>query len=215
MIVKTQKFGVAPPTKPINLRCPECLRQSTLNEYKEINDLTTSSADGPILAGVRRCANPECHAHIYFIQQNNKVVSTFPLDKVSFDSSHIPDRIVQSLQEAINCYANDCFVAAAIMIRKTLEELCQDRNAEGKNLKARINSLGAKIILPKELLEGLDELRLLGNDAAHIESQEFEKVGKEEVAVAIDFTKEVLKAVYQYAMLVNRFHSLKKNSAIK
>jgi hypothetical protein len=215
MIVKTQKFGITPPTKPINLKCPVCLRQNTLTEYKQINDLTTSTDDGPILIGVRRCANPECYTHIYFIQQNNTINATFPLDKMSFDASNIPARIVHSLQEAINCYSNDCFIAAAIMIRKTLEELCQDRNAGGKNLKERINSLRAKVILPTELLDGLDELRLLGNDAAHIESQEFEKVGKEEVSVAIEFTKEVLKAVYQYTILANRFQSLKKHRALE
>jgi hypothetical protein len=38
-----------------------------------------------------------------------------------------------------------------------------------------------------ELLDGLNDLRLLGNDAAHIESQEYSKVGKEEVEVGIEF----------------------------
>ena len=49
-----------------------------------------------------------------------------------------------------------------------------------------------------------DDLRLLGNDAAHIESQESDKVGQEEAEVGIEFTKEVLKAVYQYSALLNR-----------
>lgn len=38
-------------------------------------------------------------------------------------------------------------------------------------------------MLPADLLNGLDDLRLLGNDAAHIESQEYNQVGKEEVEV--------------------------------
>ena len=51
--------------------------------------------------------------------------------------------------------------------------------------------------MPKELLDGLDDIRLLGNDAAHIESRDYDNIGKEkeEVELAIDFTKEVLKAV--------------------
>lgn len=96
------------------------------------------------------------------------------------------------------------------MVRKTLEELCRDRGANGKNLKERIKDLGTKIVLPTELLEGLDDLRLLGNDAAHIESQEFNKIGKDEVEVGIEFAKEILKAVYQYSALLNRLRSLKK-----
>jgi hypothetical protein len=91
-----------------------------------------------------------------------------------------------------------------------LEELCRDRNAAGGNLKERIKALSAKVVLPQELLDGLDDLRLLGNDAAHIESQEYTKVGKEEVEVGIEFAKEVLKAVYQYAALLGKLRALKK-----
>jgi len=91
-----------------------------------------------------------------------------------------------------------------------LEELCRDRGAAGGNLKERIKALGTKAVLPQELLDGLDALRLLGNDAAHIESQEYAKVGKEEVEVGIEFAKEVLKAVYQYSALLNRLRALKK-----
>jgi len=58
-------------------------------------------------------------------------------------------------------------------------------------------------------LDGLDDLRLLGNDAAHIESQEYTKVGKEEVEIGIELAKEVLKAVYQYAALLGRLRALK------
>jgi len=97
------------------------------------------------------------------------------------------------------------------MVRKTLEELCHVQGAAGPNLKERIKALGTKVLLPPELLDGLDDLRLLGNDAAHIESQEFNNVGKEEVEIGIEFAKEVLKAVYQYSGLLARLRSLKRS----
>ncbi len=65
-------------------------------------------------------------------------------------------------------------------------------------------------MLPQELLDGLDDLRLLGNDAAHIESQEFNSVGREEVEIGIQFAKEVLKAVFQYSDLLAKLRSLKR-----
>jgi hypothetical protein len=119
---------------------------------------------------------------------------------------------VSALEEAIICHANECFIAAAIMVRKTLEEMCRERGAKGKDLKERIRDLGTKIVLPSELLNGLDDLRLLGNDAAHIESHEYDQVGKEEVEIGIEFTKEVLKSMYQYSALLNRLRGLKKTS---
>ena len=96
------------------------------------------------------------------------------------------------------------------MIRKTLEELCIDRSADGSTLKQRIVALGNAVLLPKELLDGLDDLRLLGNDAAHVEARTYQQVGQEEVEISLEFTKEILKAVYQYSDLLARLRSLKK-----
>jgi len=135
---------------------------------------------------------------------------SYPAERIDFDSSNIPKALVDALEEAITCHANRCFTAAAIMVRKSLEELCRDRDADGDHLKVRLQALASKVVLPSELMTGLDDLRLLGNDAAHLESQAYEQVGQEEVEVGIMFTKEVLKAVYQYQNLLGRLRSLKK-----
>jgi hypothetical protein len=133
----------------------------------------------------------------------------FPPETIDFDATNVPAAVQSALEEAIKCHAQLCFVASAIMVRKTMEELCADRKAEGGNLKERIASLGTKVILPKELLEGLDGLWLLGNDAAHIESNVYKDAGREEVEIGIEVTKEVLKAVYQYAALVAKLNARK------
>ena len=96
------------------------------------------------------------------------------------------------------------------MVRKTLELLCSAQGATGGNLKDRLKALGSKVVLPPDLLTGLDDLRLLGNDAAHIQSQAYTTVSQQEVDVAIEFSKEVLKAIYQYAALLARLRSLKQ-----
>jgi hypothetical protein len=56
----------------------------------------------------------------------------------------------------------------------------------------------------------MDALRLLGNDAAHIEARTYNDVGQDEVEVAIDVTKEILKAVYQHRSLVARLDALRR-----
>jgi hypothetical protein len=96
------------------------------------------------------------------------------------------------------------------MVRRVLEELCADRNAQGKNLKERLQALKGIVVIPQELLEAADELRILGNDAAHIEAKEYDNVGHEEAEAAIELAKELLKAVYQYATLVGKLRALKK-----
>lgn len=91
-----------------------------------------------------------------------------------------------------------------------MKEICAEKGANGKNLKDRISALREKVVIPEELFEALDELRLLGNDAAHIEARAYDRVSDEELQVAIEFTKELLKAVYQYAGLLSKLRGLKK-----
>lgn len=147
--------------------------------------------------GQRRCPNPACYAHVFVVWDDRlQVRVSYPSERIDFDPGNIPNQIVASFEEPLTCHANQAFVAAAIMVRRTLEEICADKNVTGKTLKDRIQALSGAVILPPALIAGLDSLRLLGNDAAHIEAKEYNQVGKTEVELAIDVTKEVLKAVY-------------------
>jgi hypothetical protein len=204
--IKVNSSQAQNPNTIVKLRCPVCRQRATFEQIGSQD----SAIPGEGTVGVRRCPDPACFALIFFVSKNGQVVDSYPAETIDFDATNIPAAVQGALEEAIKCHAQSCFVASAIMVRKTLEELCRDRTATGPNLKERIKALGTKVVLPQELLDGLDDLRLLGNDAAHIESQEYAKVGKEEVEVGIEFTKEVLKAVYQYSNLLNKLRSLKK-----
>jgi hypothetical protein len=199
----------------VSIRCPACKQRVTLEGLTNAHDVVTPvpGFGQPVLFGQRRCPNPSCHKHIFVIVDAGNVAATYPPERLDFDSTDIPATVKNAFEEAIACHSVECFVAAAIMVRKTLEELCRDKKATGKNLKERIQALGTGIVLPKELLAGADNLRLLGNDAAHIESQEYQHVGTQEVELAMEFTKELLKATYQYSALLKRFEALKKTQA--
>jgi hypothetical protein len=193
----------------VSIRCPHCKQRATLDDFSGVHDLLPHNLSATIL-GQRRCPNPDCRGHIFVAAQPGKVLVSYPAERIDFDTTNIPADITKAFEEAITCHAGRCFIAAAIMVRKTLEELCRDRGATGGTLKERLRALGTKVVLPSELLDGLDDLRLLGNDAAHIESQEFNSIGQEEVEIGIEFAKEVLKAVYQYSALLGRLRALKK-----
>jgi hypothetical protein len=194
MIFKIESPNAQGPGMPVSLCCPNCRRQGV---FEGISATDLWEANSRTMFGQRRCPNPECRTHIFFVLQNGKIVASYPAEKIDFDTVNLPASVVAAFEEAITCHANQCYIAGAIMVRKTLEELCRDRNAKGANLKERIRALGSKVVLPQELLDGLDDLRLFGNDAAHIESQEF--------------AKEVLKAVYQYSALLARLRGLRKS----
>lgn len=188
----------------VSLRCPYC---GKLGSFQVIGqDLFLNEG---VTCGQRRCPDPTCFGHVFVISKNTALVASYPPARIEFDASNIPELVRGTFEQALDCHAHGLHVAAAIMVRRTLEEICSDRGATGDNLKARLRDLRSKIVLPAELLDGMDELRLLGNDAAHVEALAFNQVSKPELDIAIEFTREVLKALYQYSALLQKIRSLK------
>lgn len=194
----------------IGLRCPSCGKEGSFENITNQSDLVVNK----FWLGQRKCPNRSCRVHIFFIYnaQSKELVATYPSQRIDFDTTDIPAKVVSTLEEAISCHSHQLYVSSAIMVRRTIEEICEDKKAQGKNLKERIVDLGKKIIIPQEFIDGMDELRLLGNDAAHIEAKIFVDIGKDELDVAISFAKELLKAVYQYSNLLNKLKSLKNKN---
>lgn len=203
-------------TTNIATRCPHCGHQGTFIQvlpqdlYTWYRNQGSNSEIPDIYLGIRKCPNEKCQGHLFFISDNKRnLLMTSPSETIPFDKENIPEKVLNAFEEAIKCHSNSCFIASAIMIRKTLEEICIERGAIGMNLFKKLQDLGGKILIPHELLNGMNELRLLGNDAAHIEAQTFSEIGKEEIEVSLEFAKEILKAVYQYDNLLQRLKKLK------
>lgn len=211
--------------QPINasLRCPACRQNGTFHGPRRsdnpLHDVSWQGVrvggDGRKIgvnyqAGLRVCPNADCRTLMFVGFENGKVIESFPAERLDFDPKNIPQRIADSFEEAITAHANQCFKSAAIMVRRTLEEICADRGAKGRDLKDRLTSLRSTIVVPDALLEATDELRLLGNDAAHLEAKVYDDIGEVEVELAIELCKELLKATYQYEDLLGRLRALKK-----
>lgn len=191
------------------LRCPGCRHEVSLlalagaqsgGAYNDVANL--SPPHGKVLLGVRKC--PNCGAVLFVAHSENKVIESYPPETINFDPLGLPTAVLDCLEEAIRCEAARCFRASAMMIRRTLEEVCKERNASGGDLKKRLAALGKQVAIPAAVIDGLTELRFLGNDAAHVEIQQFPQVDKEEVDLALEVVKIVLQAVYQYEGVVQR-----------
>lgn len=189
------------------LNCPHC---GVLGTFES---LFPDAINNLYVIGFRRCANDDCHGHLFFIYSRieNKLLITYPYRKLYFDRVKIPDKIANIFDEALQCYSNNCFTASAMMIRKTLEAICEDFNSPGNYLFEKIENLKRTIILPKELLDSMNEIRLMGDDADHIQSSAFNDIDEKEVEISIEFTKELLKAVYQYKHLLEKLKQIKKS----
>jgi hypothetical protein len=206
MKFRINNFSSANSNERISLKCPHCGHKGTFENVGRDIDINDSNNR----IGIRKCPNESCFGYLFFICKFNEILITYPSEAITFDRNGIPENILKAFEEAVKCHSNSCFIASAIMIRKTLEEICKDRDSSGNNLYSKLKNLGEKIVIPKELVDGMQELRLLGNDAAHIESETFNEIGKIEIEISIEFTKEILKAVYQYESLLDKIRSLKK-----
>jgi hypothetical protein len=216
------EFGESAPSS-ISIRCPACRHVGSFGNVG-LNDVTSTvferQANGRVAPvanrtfGIRVCPNTKCHSVLFVAQEApNGALLAFPPEVIDFDASNLPPPILASLEEAVKCHASGCYRASALMVRRTLEELCEDKKATGANLKTRVAALSAVALIPADLLTAADELRVLGNDAAHIEAKDYDKIGAEEAELAIMLAKELLKAVYQYNTLVARLTALKKGQS--
>jgi hypothetical protein len=192
---------------PVSISCPHCRQLGTFLPIAQILDCWT----GENYVGHRVCPNARCKQHVFVVCKGDQsLVESYPAQRISFDATKIPATIVSTFEEAITCHAEKLHVASAIMIRRTLEELCENKTAIGKTLQERLKALKTSVLLPNGLLDALDDLRLLGNDAAHIEAKTYNSVGNDEITIAIELTKEILKGVYQLDNLLDRLRALKK-----
>ena len=181
----------------VNLRCPVCNHVGAFHGRADNLDLTWNQLieSGKNIAelyaaGFRICPNTECNTLVFVILKAGTLFKSYPPEVIDFDSTNLPQKILDTLEEAIRSHSVECYKAAAIMIRRVLEELCEDQGASGKDLKARLSVLGQRVVVPKELLDASDELRLLGNDAAHVSAKNYDAIGKEESTLAIELAKE-------------------------
>jgi hypothetical protein len=211
------------PPIPVSIRCPHC-RQLGLfqviaphggliyGKNQAGNTQTTTMG-----ATLRSCPNSTCHGIVLVVQQDivqhtpqqqtGTVVEIFPPQLLDFSIDDLPATCQETLKEAVACHAAGAYRAAAMMVRRLLEEICADNNAKGGDLHKRLEALKTLVVLPHALFDAMGELKALGNDAAHVEARAYDNIGREEAEDSIELAKEILKALYQLKALVGRLQA--------
>lgn len=199
---------------PVVFRCPHCDSIGTFHgqnpaiAYQCAIDINGQKYGFNLVLGPRLCPSPNCSKPVFVVEQSGRVAYSAPPVTIDFDTGNVPAKISESMKEAIVCLAVGCFRASALLIRRTLEEICEDKNARGDNLKKRIESLSSNIVVPSALIKAMDQLRILGNDAAHVEAKTYDVIGKNEIEIGIILCKELIKATYQLDDLVAQLTNL-------
>jgi hypothetical protein len=194
------------------LRCPYCGREATLDgRGQDIRLIGPMGELEHLISGQRVCPNPQCRGLIFVVYKENsrEIFASYPPERLDFDATGLPGNVKEPLEEAVDCHSQGSYKASALMIRRTLEAVCEDRGAGGKTLFDRIEDLGTHVVIHTDLIDGLHNLRLLGNDAGHVEARVYVEVGQTEVEAAVQVTKLILSATYQTGETLDALNALK------
>ena len=198
--------------KAITGICPHCTVEVLFrNIYGDCQLLGAGGKGIKYLAGLRICPRPECEGFAYFLWEIDgvKPLDSYPSVIRVVDAVGVPSNITRYLNEALECASNQNYYAAAVMIRRTLEELCASKKIKGKQLVKKLENLQDEVTLPPALFKAMKNIRLLGNDAAHVLSKTYDDIQSEHIEIALSFTQEILRGVYHYDELLKSMEELK------
>ena len=102
------------------------------------------------------------------------------IDPPATASDPAPTSVVDTINEAAKCLSIDALLATALLLRRAVELVVTCQGVKGKNLFYKIEHLCSAGRLPSILKSVADEVRELGNDAAHEDmcDWEFPQPGK-------------------------------------
>jgi hypothetical protein len=158
-----------------NIQCPFCFEKGNFElafhaEKKKPNSNKVLNFD------TYKCGN--CAGYVMVFWSSNEhsfgprnslhsfKVLPWPL-KIDTAPSHWPKDIQRYWIQAKKNILDNNWDAAAMMARAALQIILRENNAQGKTLKNEIDNLADKGLLPPIMKEWSENIRELGNDAAH------------------------------------------------
>jgi len=116
----------------------------------------------------------------------------------------IPAALQKALTECIQCYKAGAHTATAIMCRRTLEGFCLLKGIKGKSLDKSIKQMKEQGMINDQLFEWANQLRLVGNEAAHNIDANFSSLDAKDM---MDFTIAILDFTYSFQEKFDQFKS--------
>lgn len=146
---------------------------------------------GPILAETTECGPDE----------HSPPAVKFPAPGMKTDPTW-PAVLVARFSEAESCLRVRAYNAAAVMCRRTMEQVCSELTATGRNLYEQLADLRQRGILDPNLLEWANGLRALGNVGAHAGSED---VTAQDARDSLEFARAVIDYVFAYKRKFEEF----------
>ncbi|MFI7337040.1 DUF4145 domain-containing protein [Streptomyces sp. NPDC050085] len=91
----------------------------------------------------------------------------WPLAQPRELADDVPACVREVFHEAATAECHALYRLAGVGYRSAVEAMCKERGSTGGNIKARIDGLNQVAGLPQNVVDGLQETRIVGNDSVH------------------------------------------------
>ncbi|MFC6083808.1 YbaK/EbsC family protein [Sphaerisporangium aureirubrum] len=123
------------------------------------------------------------------------------------EAGELPAHLRAELVEAKACLRAGAHSSAMVTVRRLLEGVCADHGVTASPLSAALRELRRRGLIEGRLLVWAEELRVIGNQAAHIR---LGRVDAEDAADAVVLAEALLDYLYVYTP---KYHDLRKRRA--
>ncbi|MDH2430670.1 YbaK/EbsC family protein [Sphaerisporangium sp. TRM90804] len=118
------------------------------------------------------------------------------------DDGRIPGRLLAELREARACLRAGAHSSAVVMVRRLLEGVCADHGVRAAPLSQALRELRRRGLVDPAMLVLAEDLRLIGNEAAHIRAG---RTAPEDAADAVVLAEALLEYLYVYSPKYQEF----------
>ncbi|MFF8843791.1 DUF4145 domain-containing protein [Streptomyces sp. NPDC015127] len=192
------------PIPPMLSDCPSCdkpVLAHVQGTYVEPDE------DGPQILHSLACCG-DCGSALLLGQQEEEAgwstpVRLYPQGNERPLSISVPTELRREHEEAWACFKARAYTATAVMVRRTLEGVCQDQGiAKKQPLAASLKQLASDGRIEGRLLEWAEALRFLGNQGAHYTGT---PVSREDAADALALAEALLDYMYVLTAQYEKF----------
>lgn len=187
--------------------CPDCNRMSELQVRSEARadaprrlfDQLDPGEDGLHIARYSIAFCPKCGGVFLHVAATSEP-SDLPYEAMLFptsnrrDVSGLPEPVRRAFLSAQSCFDTGNFEPCAVMSRKCIEAVCVFLGVTEGSLAKRLRTLRDSGRIWPKLYEWADQLRLVGNDAAHDLDI---RISKQDAVDGMDFVEAILLNVFE------------------
>jgi hypothetical protein len=186
--------------------CPDCNRISALEVRSEafadapqqLHDLLDPGEDGLRIARYTTAFCPKCRGVFLHVRAKSEP-SEIPYEVVLYPAPErrgipgLPEGARRAYESAQSCFGASNFDPCVIMCRKCLEATCGSLGVQKGSLAERLRQLRDSGRIEARLYEWADQLRLIGNDAAHDLDIH---ISRQDAVDSLDFVEAILQYVF-------------------